>query len=704
MIGFLWGGFVMKFARCLFYCVSLCSFCISNGISAFSGEDPEIAKLQEEIEKLKAEIETLKAENQDLEHSRASIDENSERIKKLEEEAGSQTGQSPDNDSASQIEELNKKIEELKDKEEKLRLETAQADARLEKIESQNHPVTASAIALVGKGLDFLSSQFNANEIVRQISNGKSVAATASNLTEEERTELRTIESDIKTKGFNPENQARLNTFNERVATREIEANKFQQVTFYGINEGFKDNVTIAYILYQARLGNRANTEDILTGKINTVDQELIDTIYDMAQSGAKMPDILRNIKLIFNGAPMKVIKKPTIAPAIIQQPLSAQASQTCSVQLPDFTAQTSQNSSTNDAMVTGQTQSSNQGNAAQTTIPSINATNAQETQTAPSVQMQSMTESQGGGQGHEAIRNIQIPQNVTGSGVQTSANMPLSGSKQSQEIVRRQEASTQPLATDAQGNTTNIREAQTIPSVQMQSTTESQGGGQGHEVGRNIQVPQNVTGSGVQTSANMPLSGSRQIMVNSEAPLAQSQGSIKSQEVGAQSLAIQNDRIAAPQQKVVNPASQPMQKIIARENGAIQQTSVGAVPVLPNANEIPQNGGQVADSNQRPIASGNGDGQVNAVQQQLLGQSALPPQPQVVDRTQSQQPANPTSKGSLTVMDVESNTYYEVPTDKFSIIAKPSSGFPPKTSVNGRELSPLDIKSADALKRLHTS
>ncbi|MDR0942019.1 MAG: hypothetical protein LBM19_00130 [Holosporales bacterium] len=327
----------MKFLRYFLY-AGVCLGCINNGIAAFTGSDPEVAKLQEEVDKLKAEIEALKTEDQSIKGQISPIDELSEKVKALEEKTAlPQSEEAPADETAAPATTTgtsSQEVEELKAAVERLKLENAQTDARIERVESQNRSANASsAMDLIGKGLGVAAS---VGDIVKQVASGRSVAATTPNLTASEREELAAIESDIKMGKSGTEVQTRLDAFNEKVARKEAEANKFQQVTFYGINEAFKDKIVILYILDQARSGKKVNASDILEGNVNTIDQELIDAIYDMAQLGAKMPDIDKNIKLIFSGTPMKVVKAqtatpsptlipvPTLAPPLEPVPVSA--------------------------------------------------------------------------------------------------------------------------------------------------------------------------------------------------------------------------------------------------------------------------------------------------------------------------------------------------------------------------------------------
>ncbi|MDR2666739.1 MAG: hypothetical protein LBB34_01300 [Holosporales bacterium] len=250
-----------------------------------------------------------------------------------------QIGQPGDNAAVkNSIEGLNRRLAEHEEAIKQQNLEAAKNTARLDKIEAQNRQSSSSSLTnlaggLLGSamesGMNLLSSKLNVGSVKEQVASGNSLAASSPDLTLEEQQELNAIEEAVKNGASDAEIQIRLEEVNKKIGKRrEAAFPKYQQVTLYGLNEVFKDKTIIYTLISQARYGIKIDPKFIVQGgEPNEADIALIDTIYEMAKSGATVPEILDNVKLIFGGSP-KIVVKPTDDSVINGTPFQPQTKQ----------------------------------------------------------------------------------------------------------------------------------------------------------------------------------------------------------------------------------------------------------------------------------------------------------------------------------------------------------------------------------------
>jgi hypothetical protein len=224
----------------------------------------------------------------------------------------------------STITELNKKLDEQETLNRKQSLDMAENKTRLDRIEERRQAEFYSNLGSVAGGLlgaaiqggvqgglSLLTSKLLNPEYIReQVANGAPVSANIPNLTNEEKNGIKAVEDDIKNGKSDVEIQGKLELIGKKIEKRETSKRKFQQITFYGINEVFKDKTIIYTIIQQTRFGRKIVPENIIPGgKPNEADVDLVNTICNMTNNGATIGDVLDNIKLIFSGSPMKIIK-----------------------------------------------------------------------------------------------------------------------------------------------------------------------------------------------------------------------------------------------------------------------------------------------------------------------------------------------------------------------------------------------------------
>ena len=105
-------------------------------------------------------------------------------------------------------------------------------------------------------------------------------------------------------------------------AINEIEKSKFQKLTFFGLNDAFSSPRVSETVTKIYDLSNEASeapkATDILSGIVNSIDQEVTDAIYKMVSQGATLKDIFDCISFHTEGAPMKVERKDTSAGSMV--------------------------------------------------------------------------------------------------------------------------------------------------------------------------------------------------------------------------------------------------------------------------------------------------------------------------------------------------------------------------------------------------
>ncbi|MDR1391171.1 MAG: hypothetical protein LBI95_02265 [Holosporales bacterium] len=262
----------------------------------------QIEQLTQKLDKLETDIQAISA-NEDSD----------EELKNIKESLNSVTQQ----------------LENQKNFDEQQNIESAKSSARLDKLERTNGAAVIGAAgasvggllgSVVKEGFGILSQKLEVDSIKEQLLNGNSTITLSENMTKEEKKELEEIESDIRNGKSDQEIQAKLDILKDEIENREKLQSRFQRATFYGVNQSFKDESIIIHLLNQARLGHKIPPETILTGNINSVDVDLINTIYEMGVQNATIFDIYDAIKLIFTGSPKKIIVKQPDKSTIAQQ------------------------------------------------------------------------------------------------------------------------------------------------------------------------------------------------------------------------------------------------------------------------------------------------------------------------------------------------------------------------------------------------
>ena len=303
------------------------------------GENEETKQLKKTVDELKAEMvefldnKQAEAEEQEKQRSEAIEQLKSDVVALLEskqaeakEDTKNQLAEAtkqlksdmaadPENAKVKEkLESIEKSIDDMKQKIEEQNLEAAKNTARLDKLErgggSQVAGVGSNLLSgAISGGIGLLSNILSADSVKEKVADGKANQELTKGMNEEEKAEFSRIEADIREGKSDQEIQEKLDELKEKVATRVDKDNKFQQATFYGLNAGFKQRTLLAHVFQQARLGNKISAESVLSGKVNAVDTELIDSIYDMAQKNATFQDIEKYLKLVFVGSPRKVVK-----------------------------------------------------------------------------------------------------------------------------------------------------------------------------------------------------------------------------------------------------------------------------------------------------------------------------------------------------------------------------------------------------------
>lgn len=303
------------------------------------GENEETKQLKKTVDELKAEMveffdnKQAKAEEQEKQRAEATEQLKSDVVALLEskqaeakEDTKNQLAEAtkqlksdmaadPENAKVKEkLESIEKSIDDMKQKIEEQNLEAAKNTARLDKLErgggSQIAGIGSSLLSgAISGGIGLLSNILSADSVKEKVADGKANQELTKGMNEEEKAEFSKIEADIREGKSDHEIQDKLDELKEKVATRVDKDSKFQQATFYGLNAGFKQRTLLAHVFQQARLGNKISAESVLSGKVNAVDTELIDAIYDMAQKNATFQDIEKYLKLVFVGSPRKVVK-----------------------------------------------------------------------------------------------------------------------------------------------------------------------------------------------------------------------------------------------------------------------------------------------------------------------------------------------------------------------------------------------------------
>ncbi|MDR0695630.1 MAG: hypothetical protein LBF56_02570 [Holosporales bacterium] len=331
-----------------------------------TSEIPE--ELQSEISTIKEKIEAVGEETAKLSEGVSQITENVSEVQKdlgkwsegaataLKADDEQPDGEKVDEDGAQSsptaikpsIEVLGKKIAQQQEKSELLEIEGAKATERISKLERQatsssgmaSYPgmpssqggglsglLGTAASGLLDIGLGFLSDKLGLKKAKEQVLSGQPILESEKDLSPDEIADLRNIENGMKNGQSDQELQERLKNLEKKIAQRAVAESKFQSVTFYGINNAFKDRATILTIFSQAKNGKKVALDGIIKGSgITQTDQELVDTIYDMAQKNATLADIEKYITLVFGGIPSKIVKPNNNSLlGSLTQPLQAQ-------------------------------------------------------------------------------------------------------------------------------------------------------------------------------------------------------------------------------------------------------------------------------------------------------------------------------------------------------------------------------------------
>ena len=315
--------------------------------------DKEISQIQEKITALEdaqknssdtsTQVETL---NKDIETLKTNFDA-------LSKDAGASE---KINEIKTDVDELKKKAQDqskLQDQskiDEQQNLEIAKIASKVEKLEKSNNAAAVGhvtgllgTVAKGGIGLlsQYLDSKSNATsssnavapvmslpgstssklapaKIKEMVSNGKPTEEITKDMTPEERSAFEAIEQDIKSGKSEQEIQAKFETLQQKVSDREtnevldeIKKSKFKKLNFFGLNEAFSPTRVAETVSQIYELSEDAEEAPkaamILSGKINPIDQELINDIYGMVSEGATLQDIFEFIGFHTEGNPLRI-------------------------------------------------------------------------------------------------------------------------------------------------------------------------------------------------------------------------------------------------------------------------------------------------------------------------------------------------------------------------------------------------------------
>ena len=170
-------------------------------------------------------------------------------------------------------------------------------------------------------GLNMLSQKLNPNYVREKISSGQPVDEITKDMTQDEKEEFQSIAEGIMRGQSNREIQAKMDALKEKIADRstkeaisEIENSKFQKLSFFGLNKAFSSATLSETVTKIYDLSDGASepplAQDIFPGKVNSIDQEVIDAIYTMVAQGATLSNIFDCISFHTEGAPMKIERK----------------------------------------------------------------------------------------------------------------------------------------------------------------------------------------------------------------------------------------------------------------------------------------------------------------------------------------------------------------------------------------------------------
>jgi hypothetical protein len=265
------------------------------------------------------------------------------------------------------------------------------------------------------------------------------------------------------------------------------------------------------------------------------------------------------------------------------------------------------------------------------------------------------------------------------------------------------------------------------------QNQDKTQNGGQSSEHTQGVELKTN--GSPTSTAAVPSASGSEQPRQAQALPLqgqtgqvmqpSQSQDAPKTpnsgQDTGQTQSVGSTPKASGSSTTSPQVSAQGQNTTITQGNGAVQAAASGGNPGTVHAPIGKASSDKTAEQG-KILSSGQEQPGQPSVQQKQQSLNTLPtagvaqqPQPlqaqkkpelsmqpqqtQGMGKAEKPAAAQKSTDSVMTVMDVESNAYYEVPVGKFRKIAKQSSRKP--MNVDGSKLSPLDRKSADTLANL---